>query len=184
MSTLFHGLGPVALAATGALALGVALLQSILAGDTGGNPSTFLLVWIATAVVAALILGSEIVRRRGRDQSSLADAVLQNALQQFLPAGIAGAALFVFFSTFATDALWMLPGLWQILVALGLFSATRLLPGQTILAAAWYFLSGFGVLLLASRTHELSPFYMGIPFFVGQSIMAAVTWRATEKPHV
>ena len=184
LSTLFHGLGPAALASTGVLALGVSLLQAALTGDAGDDQLTFLSVWIATAIIAALILSGEILRRRGKDQSPLADAVLQNALQQFLPAGVTGAALFVFLASFATDALWMLPGLWQILLALGLFSATRLLPGQTILAAAWYFLSGFGVLVLASRNHELSPFFMGIPFFVGQSIMAAVTWRATETSHV
>lgn len=180
-STLFRGLGPATLAATGGLAFCVALGQSVFA-EVAGDPFGFFLTWVLTAVAAGVMLGGEILRRRRKDRSPLADAVLQNALQQFLPAGVAGAALLVFFASFSPEALWMLPGLWQILVALGIFAAMRLLPGQTVLAAAWYFLSGFCVLFLASGNHELSPLFMGVPFLVGQSIMAAVTWRATETP--
>lgn len=183
MSSLFRGLGPAALAATGLLALGVAALQSVMTDATANDPLSYFTVWIVTAIAAVGILGSEIARRWRKDRSSLATTLLQNALLQFLPVGMAGAALFVFALSSAPDVLWMLPGLWQVLVALGIFAAARLLPGQTMLAAAWYFLSGFCALLMASRGHALSPWFMGIPFFVGQSLMAAVTWHATEKKH-
>lgn len=183
MSSQFRGLGPAALAATGLLALGVATLQSLTTDVAAGDPLAYFTVWIVTAFVAVGMLGGEIARRRRRDRSSLATTLLQNALLQFLPVGMAGAALFVFALSSAPDVLWMLPGLWQILVSLGIFAAARLLPGQTVLAAALYFLSGFCVLLMASRGHALSPWFMGIPFFVGQSLMAAVTWHATEKKH-
>lgn len=183
MSSLFRGLGPAALAATGFLALGVAAFQSVVMDVATSDPVSFFTVWVATAVAAVGILGSEIARRWRKDRSSLATTLLQNALLQFLPVGMAGAALLVLALSSAPDVLWMLPGLWQILVALGIFAAARLLPGQTMLAAAWYFLSGFCVLLMASRGHTLSPWFMGIPFFVGQCLMAAVTWHATEKKH-
>lgn len=182
-STLFQGLGPAALAATGLLALGVAVLQSVLAPAAADDRVVYFTVWIATAVGALSILGGEVLRRRRASAPSpLADAVLLNAIQQFVPAGMAGAMLLVAFASFMPDALWMLPGLWQILVALGIFASTRLLPGQQVFAAAWYFIAGFCVLVLASRGADLSPWYMGVPFFVGQTIMAVVTWRATEHP--
>lgn len=183
MSSQFRGLGPAALAATGLLALGVSAVQSAVTDAAASDPLVYFTVWIVTSIAAVGILGSEIARRWRRDRSSLATTLLQNALLQFLPVGMAGAALFVFALSAAPDVLWMLPGLWQIFVALGIFAAARLLPGQTILAAAWYFLSGFCVLLMASRGHTLSPWFMGIPFFVGQCLMAAVTWHATEKEH-
>ncbi|MCB1507599.1 MAG: hypothetical protein KDI98_02185 [Hyphomicrobiaceae bacterium] len=180
MSTLFRGLGPAALAATGILALGAALVQLTIGTDSGADPFGYFALWIGTAGIALAILATEILRRRRKEPSSLADAVLQNALLQFLPSGMTGAALLIFSALYAPDSLWMLPGLWQILVALGIYAAARLLPGQTMIAAAWYFIAGFYVLLDASQGRVLSPWHMGVPFLIGQSIMAAVTWRATE----
>lgn len=183
MSSQFRGLGAAALAATGLMALGVAALQGVMADAVAPDPLAFFAAWIATAVAAVAILGGEIARRWRRDRSSLATTLLQNALLHFLPVGMAGAALFVFALSSAPEVMWMLPGLWQILLALGIFAAARQLPGQTVLVAAWYFLSGFSVLLVASRDHALTPWLMGIPFFVGQTLMAAVTWHAMERRH-
>jgi hypothetical protein len=75
---------------------------------------------------------------------------------------------------FAPEALWILPGLWQVLVSLGLFAAMRSLPRTVVWAAAWYFAAGIGVLMLSSQTHALSPWAMGIPFAVGQLLLAAI----------
>jgi hypothetical protein len=75
---------------------------------------------------------------------------------------------------FSSGSLWMLPGLWQILVSLGLFAAVRSLPRAVALAAAWYFVAGVGVLMLSSQTQALSPWAMGLPFAVGQLLLAAI----------
>jgi hypothetical protein len=72
----------------------------------------------------------------------------------------------------------MLPGLWQILVSMGLFAASRALPRGIVLAAGWYCLSGLGVLALASADHALSPWSMGLPFAVGQGLMGLVLHRS------
>jgi hypothetical protein len=42
------------------------------------------------------------------------------------------------------------------------------------LAGAWYFVAGFAILMLASDSHALSPWTMGLPFVIGQLLMAAV----------
>ena len=42
------------------------------------------------------------------------------------------------------------------------------------LAGAWYFVAGFAVLVLASTTHALSPWTMGLPFAIGQALMAGL----------
>jgi len=57
----------------------------------------------------------------------------------------------------------MLPGLWQVLVGLGLFASVRVLPRPVPLAGAWYLLAGLTVLALASETRHLSPWLMGLP---------------------
>jgi hypothetical protein len=75
---------------------------------------------------------------------------------------------------FAPETLWMLPGLWQLLMGLAVFASARSLPSTVRLGAAWYFVAGIAVLMLASRTHTLSPLLMGAPFVIGQSLMAAI----------
>ena len=101
--------------------------------------------------------------------------MIHQAVEQFLPAGVAGVLLAVMLWKFAPEALWMLPGLWQVLVSLGVFASVRSLPRSVALGGAWYFVAGFAVLLLASQTHALSPWTMGLPFVIGQLLMAALS---------
>ena len=49
---------------------------------------------------------------------------------------------------------------------------------------AWYFVAGFATLLLASHSHALSPWAMGLPFVVGQLLMAAILHFASGETDV
>ena len=82
---------------------------------------------------------------------------------------------------FAIESLWLLPGLWQVLVSLGVFASVRTLPRSVALAGAWYFVAGFTVLLIASHSHALSPWTMGLPFVIGQSLMATILYFASGE---
>ena len=42
------------------------------------------------------------------------------------------------------------------------------------LGGAWYFVAGASVLMLAGQTRMLSPWAMGVPFGVGQFLLAAI----------
>jgi len=177
-SSEFLGLGPAALAASGALAFLVALAQSILPGAT--DPFAYFAAWVATAFAACALIGAEMLRRSRRHHAGLADQMIREAVLHFVPAGMAGAALLAFFARFAPDQLWLVPGLWLILVSLGIFAAARSLPSGMIYAGAWYFLAGFTVLLLAATGHALNPWSMGLPFALGQCGIALLVHRATE----
>ncbi len=119
--------------------------------------------------------------RSRRHHSGLADAMIHQAVEQFLPAGVAGALLAVVLWKFAPETLWMLPGLWQVLVSLGVFASVRSLPRTVAFAGAWYFVAGFAVLMLASESHALSPWTMGLPFVIGQLLMAALLHFASGE---
>ncbi len=82
---------------------------------------------------------------------------------------------------FAPETLWLLPGLWQVLVSLGIFASVRSLPRSVALVGAWYFVAGFTVLLIGSASHALSPWTMGLPFVIGQLLMAALLYIASEE---
>jgi DNA-binding transcriptional ArsR family regulator len=172
--TAFRGYGPATMAATGAVALVTAILQFWLLGDPTSEPLGFFFGWFVAATLSGLMIWIEMRARSRRHHSGLADAMIHQAVEQFLPAGVAGVLLAVVMWKFAAETLWLLPGLWQILVSLGIFASVRSLPRSVAFAGAWYFISGFAVVLLASRTHMLSPWTMGLPFVIGQSVMAAI----------
>jgi hypothetical protein len=182
--TAFRGYGPAAIAATGGVALITALLQHFFLADPTKSPLTFFLGWAAAAVLSGAMIFIEMVARARRHHSGLADAMLYQAVEQFLPAGIAGVLLAVMLWKFAPETLWLLPGLWQVLTALGVFASVRLLPRTVAFAGGWYFVAGFVVLLLASQSHALSPWTMGLPFAIGQALMATIIHFASGETDV
>ena len=179
--TAFRGYGPATVAATAGVALITAILQFLWLDDPTGSPLTFLAGWTVAAVVSGVLIFIEMQARSRRHHSGLADAMIQQAVEQFLPAGIAGLLLAIMLWKFAPETLWMLPGFWQVLVSLGVFASVRSLPPSIALGGAWYFVTGFAVLLHASQTHALSPWTMGLPFVAGQLLMAALFYFASGE---
>lgn len=175
--TVFRGYGPAALAATGGVALLTALAQALWLADPTGQPLAFVLGWAAAAVLSAGIVRWEMRRRADRDHSGLADAMIHNAARQFLPSAAAGILLTAVLLLQAPESVWMLPGLWQLLVGIGIFASGRTLPRAIGLAGGWYFAAGLAVLMLGSVDHMLSPWTMGLPFLIGQCLMAAILRR-------
>lgn len=182
--TAFRGYGPAALAGTAGLALITTLVQLLWLDDPNGQLLAFFFGWIATALLSVTIIWLEMRARSRRHHSGLADAMVQQAVEQFVPAGVAGALLAVTLWQFAPATLWMLPGLWQILVSLGIFASVRMLPRTVALVGAWYFVSGFTVLAITSESQSVSPLTMGLPFVVGQLLMAVVLRFASGEDDV
>ena len=90
--TAFRGYGPATMAATGAVALMTAILQFWLLGDPTSEPLGFFLGWFVAASLSVLMIGIEMRARSRRHHSGLADAMIHQAVEQFLPAGVAGVA--------------------------------------------------------------------------------------------
>src|SRR5438105_3825955 len=93
--TAFRGYGPAAVAATGGLALATAVVQFLWLDDPTGQPLMFFTGWAVTALMSAGIIGVEMRARSRRHHSGLADAMIHQAVEQFLPAAAAGAVLAV-----------------------------------------------------------------------------------------
>lgn len=181
--TVFRGLGPAVIATTGVLAIATALLQAAWLDAPGSDPLVFLACWLVTAVMSAALIGVEMMARSQRHHGGLATEMILNAIEQFLPAGAAGAAIALVLASFAPDLLWLLPGLWLVLVALGLFASLRFLPRTVSIAAAFYFVAGVAVLMLAAQSRTLSPWHMGVPFGAGQILLAAILHLAFGAEH-
>jgi hypothetical protein len=172
--TQFRGYGPVSVASSGILALGVAAAQAHWVQSSEHNLKLFLVIWIATAGVAVFLSALETVFRVRRVHSGLAMEMIQAAAEQFLPCIVVGLLLTVVLMQVAPQDSWMLPGLWAVLFSLGVFASCRFLPRQMFAVGAWYLGAGLVSLLIAAGHHALLPWAMGIPFGVGQLLVAAV----------
>jgi hypothetical protein len=180
--TVFRGYGPAALVVTGGLAVLAALAQAVFIPDPAADILRYLALWVATAVAAVIIVGAEAVRRSRRVHSGLADDMIQAAAEQFLPAAVTGALLTFVLLRFAPDALWMLPGLWQLVYSLGVFASCRSLPRSMTAVAVWYLATGLACVAFASGSQAFSPWAMGLPFGVGQ-VLAAVLLQRSDGGH-
>jgi hypothetical protein len=178
--TAFSGYGPAAFAGTAGLALATATAQSLLLDDPNAQPLVFFGAWIATAVVAIGLIGAEMRARASRHTGSVADAMIHDAVEQFVPAGAAGALLALVLARVAPESLWLLPGLWQVLVSLGIFAGVRVMPRGVAIVGGWYLVAGLAVLVVTGDDHSLSPWAMGVPFAIGQGLMALVVRAASE----
>jgi hypothetical protein len=178
--TQFRGYGPASIAASGLLALAVAAVQNHLTRD-GRDFYPFLFVWVVTAAIAIGLTASETIGRARRAHSGLANDMILLAVEQFIPALVAGVLLTAVLVEAAPQQLWMLPGLWQILFSLGVFASCRLLPRQTMAVGIWYLVAGLTCILVQSATKTFSPWTMGVPFGVGQLLVAAVLQFGFER---
>jgi hypothetical protein len=174
-STEFRGYGPATLAATAACAALAALVQALMIPKPAAQINTYLAIWISTAVVSAALIAVQTVTRAHRMHSGMADEMLRMAVEQFLPSLGAGAFITVVLTRFASPVLWMLPGLWQVIFGLGVFSSGRFLPRPMIVAGAWYLVTGLICIALAGN-RALSPWAMGVPYTVGQMLIAAILY--------
>jgi hypothetical protein len=181
-ATQFRGYGPASVAATGVLAFLVATAQAHWPKSSGMDCGTFLAIWTATAVVCLILTGVETVIRARRVHSGLASEMIYHAAEQFVPALVAGFLLTLVFMRFAPSDLWMLPGLWQIVFSLGVFASRRFLPWQVILVGAWYLAAGLVCIAVTSVHGTLSPWAMGVPFGLGQLLVAAVLQFGYREP--
>ena len=178
--TQFRGYGPISIAASGLLALLVAVVQSGIIKD-GRDFFPFLFVWAGTALIAVGLTATEMIRRTRRVHTGLANEMIQAAVEQFLPALVVGLLLTAMLIWVAPQELWMLPGLWQLLFSLGVFASCRFLPRQTFAVGIWYLIAGLTCLALQSGSKTFSPWGMGIPFGVGQLLVAGVLQYGFEK---
>ncbi len=172
-STEFRGYGPATLAATGFSAMLAAGAQAMWLPDPANRIGVYLAIWISTALVSAALIGTEMFARTRRMHSGLADEMIRMAVEQFLPSAGAGALLTFALLRFVPASQWMLPGMWQIIFSLGVFSSCRFLPRPMVAAGAWYLLTGLVAISLAGN-RALSPWMMGIPFGIGQLLVASV----------
>jgi hypothetical protein len=172
-STEFHGYGPATLASTGVLAVVAAGAQALWLPDAASRMRAYLGVWFGTALLSAAVIAVQTLNRARRIHSGMADEMIRMAVEQFLPSAGAGVLVTVVLLQYVPGTAWMLPGLWQVIFSLGVFASCRFLPRPVAAAGAWYLLTGLFCLSLGDA-RALSPWAMGVPYAVGQLLVAGI----------
>jgi hypothetical protein len=172
--TEFRGYGPASVAASGVLALIAAAVQAHWLNSSAHDFGAYLALWVAIAALSLILTGVETVARARRVHSGFANEMIYSAAEQFLPALMAGMLLTVVVMRFAPSAVWLLPGLWQVVFSLGVFASCRFLPRPMFGVGVWYLAAGLTCLALGAGDGSYAPWAMGIPFGVGQLLVAAV----------
>ena len=178
-TTEFHGYGPATLAATGVFAVVAAGVQNRWVPDPANHLSAYLSIWIWTAFLSAALIGVQMHTRTRRIHSGLADEMIGMAVEQFLPSAVAGALITVVLVRYVPHVSWMIPGLWQIVFSLGVFSSCRFLPRAMVMAGAWYLLTGL-ICVAFADIRAFSPWAMAIPYGIGQLLVAAILFFTAE----
>jgi hypothetical protein len=177
-TTEFRGYGPATLATTGLFAILAAAAQALWLPDPAHHISAYLGVWVSTAMLSAALTGVQMYNRARRIHSGLSNEMLRMAVEQFLPSAAAGLLVTIVLLRYAPFATWMLPGMWQVIFGLGIFSSCRFLPRPVIAAGAWYLLTGLSCLAMGGN-RALSPWTMGISYGAGQLLVAAILLFST-----
>lgn len=173
-SSRFQGFAPGIVALTGLLALALATWQSV-GRDTG------LSVWILLAAVSALMIGTEAIVRARKLHRSMAGRLVSITLERFLPTAAAGALAGMAVLLQAPEHARLLPGLWQLLMAVGLYAVLGNLPRQMVWAAVFYYAAGTASLLLSTHSDIATAWLMGLPFGVGQLLVAGILHFASAE---
>jgi hypothetical protein len=181
---VFRGYRAMPVAFSGGIAVLAACIQLLTMPEPVVQIGPYLVLWIGAAVVSVLAAGLEMIIRARNSSTTMTRDLAWLALEQFCPALMAGALVTVVLVRASPESLWMLPGLWQIMYALGIFASCRLLPRPTFWVAVFYLGTGLAALALAHGDRALSPWSMGLPFGVGQILAALVLYRTLERDHV
>jgi hypothetical protein len=168
----FRAYGPTAVALTGLLALLAALTQRRWLGTSVPGLSSYLAIWVPTAVASLMLIVGEAQLRARRVHAGFAPQMMRAALEQFLPALSAGLLMTIVLALTAPASCWVLPGLWQIVFSLGVFASCRLLPPPIFAVGIWYLACGLACLVVGAHGGAFSAWAMGLPFGVGQLMVA------------
>lgn len=190
-SQLFRGYRSLTTGFSGAVAIGAAwgqpMVEKWCAGRSGawgnGRLEGFLWVWISAAAMCLVVSGIEMGVRVWRSGSKLQQQLTLAAVEQFLPAVVAGGVLAYVLPTFAPETAWMLPGLWMMVFGLGILASRRLLPWEIFWIGAYYLLAGTLALMRARGTYAFWPWSMGLGFGMGQLLLAGVLYCKLERGH-
>ena len=168
---------------TAVVAVGAAAFQSWWIPDPARQPLHFIDLWVAVAIGCLVVVAAEMTERYRRTDSPLQRQLTIQAVEQFLPVIIVGGLVTLVLTESARQVLWLLPGLWSIFFGLGILASRHLLPRPIVFVGMFYLLCGLTCLATVHNSEALSPWFVGLPFGIGQTAAAIILHCSLERHH-
>jgi hypothetical protein len=176
-STRFRGYAPEAVAMIGFVSLGVMLAQIAWPDSLAASDSQQVLIWGAVLVASGLTMAGEAISRSRHQHGGMAGAMLKGAIRALLPICAVGVVVAAIVFLHAPEITWLLPGLWQMLVGVGVFASYSTMPRAIIWPALWFLVAGAAMMWLAGGKGHLTPLICGGPFVAGHLAIAWILYR-------
>lgn len=180
-------------AASGLLALVAAALQPAVdesnAMISSNVPSSdqavfFLGYWSLVAFLSVLVIGGEMSWRYWKISASHQRKHTRQSLGEFLPSIAVGVVLGCLMTFQQPEHAGLLPGLWSILLGLGILATLKRLPSGSIWIVLHYLVAGFLCLKFGTGNQVLAPWTMAVTFGLGQLLAAFVLHRSFSSASV
>lgn len=174
---VYRGWRSIPVAASGVVGLVAAGLQ----GGPPHHPWAFVTYWLGVAVVAVGVGCSEIAWHYVRHADETERRRTRLVLGQLLPSLIAGAIATLAVMRLEPPQVAILPGLWAMLLGVGIFAARPYLPPACIWTALYYWTVGLLLLWGAGGADGVAPWAVGLTFGVGQLLAAFTLYWTLER---
>lgn len=174
---VFRGYRAVTMLGTAGIALLAAALQPLLVRE---SPESFVTYWVIVAAVCGGWCGIDLFRRTLRYASRRQQHRTVLVVAQSLPAFLVGAVITGVLVQRDAAAIALLPGLWTLTYALGIWAGRPCLPKAVGAVAIYYVLAGTWQLVRIDAAMP-SPWGMGLTFGIGQAALAGVLYLNIER---
>ncbi|HYN40433.1 MAG TPA: hypothetical protein VE129_01550 [Thermoanaerobaculia bacterium] len=167
---VFRGYRPIPVALAGAIGLLAGWLQPrvLPAGDDG---TTFLWYWLSVAALNVVLIGGVLGVTHMREPDPFARRHTRQVVGQFLPCLAAGAAVSLTLPALDPGLVRLLPGIWALLLGLGVFASRPYLARATGWVALFFVFSGTA--LLAFPVNDLTRLGLANGAIFGVGLLAA-----------
>jgi hypothetical protein len=175
---VYRGYRSIPVGLTGAAAVLAAIFQPHAAADGGRR---FVAYWVAVAALNILgagvaILWNHFTRSSVRDRRRTVQVV-----GHFIPPMVVGLVVTLAVVLTSPATIPLLPGLWALIFALGLFASRPHLPHAIGWIAVFYVAAGARLLTMAPSGASLEPWAMGGTFACGQVLTALALYWNLER---
>ncbi len=177
----FRGYRAASVAGTALIALAAALVQPGIVGDPAHNPMGYVIFWSAVAGVCALGEGAQIFFGYMRCESHQKRATTRTVVGQLVPGIVAGGSITWALGIRHLESVALLPGLWAVVVSLGVFASRRYLPRAIGWVGLYYLTAATLIFEFLPGSSALQPWVMGVTFGVGQMAAAIVLYWNLER---
>jgi hypothetical protein len=175
----YRGFHPLAVAASGLIGVLAAAVQPwVVATD---DSTAFVRFWLIVAAAGGGVGLSPAVDAYVRREDEFARRRTRRVIGQFLPCVVAGLCVTLAVGRFGGQTVALLPGLWAVLFALGVFAARPYLPRATGWVGLYYLGAAAAMLANPPADFTQAGWTFGLVFLVGQLATAAVLRRNLER---